>query len=86
MCLSQITKAQIQTQKPIIVRQKLLATQSVPINSMGTSFIGSHPFKRVFGKPGETKLVTITTTEKEFGAELNIYLKDFKPNLSQQVN
>ena len=55
-------------------------------NSMGNSFIGLHPFKRIFGKKGEKKPLSIITTEKEFGNEINIYLKDFKPYRSQQVN
>lgn len=51
----------------------------VSANSMGTSFIGRHPFKRVYGKKGEVINLSFITTEKEFGKEINIYLKNFEP-------
>ncbi|RZL50848.1 MAG: hypothetical protein EOP00_02305 [Pedobacter sp.] len=58
----------------------------ISANSMGNSFIGLHPFKRIFGKKGEKKSLSVITKEAEFGTELNIYLKDFKPYKQQQVN
>ncbi|MET4081883.1 hypothetical protein ABIB40_001834 [Pedobacter sp. UYP30] len=58
----------------------------ISANSMGNSFIGLHPFKRVFGKKGEKVEMSIITKEKDFGNEINLYLKDFKPSHTQQVN
>ncbi len=58
----------------------------VSANSMGNSFIRLHPFKRIYGKKGEKKSLSIITNEKEFGNEINIYLEDYKPYTKQQVN
>ena len=58
----------------------------VSANSMEGSPIGLHPFKRIYGKVGQITKLTVITKEKEFGAQMIIYVKEYKPFKQSQVN
>ncbi|TCD28572.1 hypothetical protein EZ456_04060 [Pedobacter psychrodurus] len=55
-------------------------------NSMVTSQPGKNTWKTVFGKENEVVKQTIMCSESDFGTEVYLYLKNFRPYKRTQVN
>lgn len=58
----------------------------VAASSMASTAPGFNGWKTVFGKANQTIKQTIITKESEFGKEINLYLKNFRPYKKSQVN
>jgi hypothetical protein len=61
-------------------------TIDVTANSMAISRPGKNIWKTVFGKENEVVKQTIMCTESDFGTEMYLYLKNFRPYKRTQVN
>jgi hypothetical protein len=55
-------------------------------NSMATSKPGQNIWKTIYGKENEVVKQTIICTESDFGSEMYLYLKNFRPYKRTQVN
>ncbi|KQM77165.1 hypothetical protein ASE74_18070 [Pedobacter sp. Leaf216] len=55
-------------------------------NSTATSKSGKNTWKTVFGKDNEVLKQTIICTESDFGTEMYLYLKNYRPYRRTQVN
>lgn len=70
----------------IEIKFKEAGSIEVTANSMTVTAPGFNGWKTVFGKTGQTVKQTIMTREGDFGKEINLYLKNFKPYKKSQVN
>lgn len=55
-------------------------------NSMSTTAQGFNGWKTVFGKANQTVKQTVISKESDFGREISLYLKNFRPYQKSQVN
>jgi len=61
-------------------------TIDLTANSMAASSAGKNTWKTIFGKENEVVKQTIICTESDFGTEMFLYLKNFRPYKRSQVN
>ncbi|WP_316828924.1 hypothetical protein [Pedobacter miscanthi] len=61
-------------------------TIDLTANSMAASTAGKNTWKTIFGKENEVVKQTIICTENDFGTEMYLYLKNFRPYKRSQVN
>ena len=70
----------------INIRFKQTGSIEVTANSSGSTSVGFNTWKFLYGKEGQEQTLTFITKEAEFGREINLYLKNFKPYQHTQVN
>ncbi|RBQ06689.1 hypothetical protein [Pedobacter miscanthi] len=68
------------------IRFDKAGTIDLTANSMATSKAGKNTWKTIFGKQNEVVKQTIICTENDFGTEMYIFLKNFRPYRRSQVN
>jgi hypothetical protein len=74
--------------KYFMVEIRLTKAGSIDLtaNSMATSKPGKNTWKTISGKENEVVKQTFICTENDFGTEMYLYLKNFRPYKRSQVN
>jgi len=68
------------------IRFAKAGTIDLTANSMAISKAGKNTWKTIFGKENEVVKQTLICTESDFGTEMYLYLKNFRPYKRSQVN